>query len=132
MLKNEEHSEKFYLTYSKAVMRGIIVSIILLVAAGLIFYFSSLKEEYLNTAVWIITILSICYSSIYGAGKIGSKGYLHGAAIGAFYILVLAIIAALYGKGHLNLASYGIMLIMSIIIGSMAGMIGMLIGSNNS
>lgn len=131
MLKKDENREQFYITYSKSVMRGIIISIILLIAAALIFFFSNLKEEYLNTAVWIITVLSICYSSIYGANKIGSKGYLHGAGIGGFYVLVLAIIAVLYGKGHLNVASYLIMFAMSLVVGAMAGMIGILIGNSN-
>jgi putative membrane protein (TIGR04086 family) len=127
MFDKEKSNERLYIVYAKALARGVILSIVLLLAASLIFYFTDLKEEFMNTAVWLITVISICYASIYGTRKIGVKGFLHGAVIGVLYIVVLAVIAFLAEKGQVNMLSYLIMLIMSIIVGMLSGMIGMIL-----
>lgn len=127
----KEDKEKLYVIYLKAVMRGIALSIVLLLITSLVFFFSNLDQNYMKTIVWIITIISICYASIYGSYKIGSKGFLHGALIGGIYIILIAIIALLAERGGLNFKSYIIMFIMSLIIGSLAGMIGITIVSKD-
>ena len=128
---DKDSGEKLYITYIKAVSRGIILSIVLILVIAAIFYFTSLSEEFLNTAIWIVTIISICYSSIYGAYKIGSKGYLHGGFIGAAYMILLTIIATLAEKGQLNFKAYFVSFIMSIVIGALAGMIGIVLSNKD-
>lgn len=128
---DKESGEKLYITYIKAVSRGIIISIVLNLVIAAIFYFTSLSEEFLNTAIWIVTIVSICYSSIYGAYKIASRGYLHGAVIGALYMILITIIATLAEKGQLNFKAYFVSFLMSIIIGALSGMIGIIIGNKD-
>lgn len=127
MFDKDKSNEKLVIVYSKALARGVIFSLVLLLAASLIFYFTNLSEGFMNTAVWIITVLSICYASIYGTRKIGVKGFLHGAVIGVLYIVVLAIVAFLVEKGQVNILSYLVMLCMSIIVGMLSGMIGMIL-----
>lgn len=127
MFDKEKSSERLYIVYSKALGRSVILSVVLLIAASLIFYFTNLSEGFMSSAVWIITILSISYGSIFGAGRIGSKGFLHGAIIGILYVVVLAIIAILAERGQISIISYTIMLIMSIIVGALSGMIGMIL-----
>lgn len=128
---DKDSGEKLYITYIKAVSRGIILSIVLILVIAAIFYFTSLSQEFLNTAIWIVTIISICYSSIYGAYKIGLKGYLHGGVIGAIYMILVTIIATLAEKGQLNLKAYFVSFIMSIVIGALSGMIGIVIGNKD-
>lgn len=128
---DKDTGEKFYSVYIKAVSRGIVLSILLILFVAAIFYFSSFTEDFLNSAIWIITIVSICYSSIYGAFKIGSRGYLHGAAIGALYMILLTIIATLAERGTLNLRYYLVSFIMSIVVGALSGMIGIIIGNRD-
>jgi putative membrane protein (TIGR04086 family) len=128
---DKDSGEKFYITYIKAVSRGIILSIVLILIIAAMFYFTSLSEEFLNTAIWIVTIISICYSSIYGAYKIAQKGYLHGGAIGAIYMILLTIIATLAEKGQLNLKAYFVSFLAAIVIGALSGMIGIIIGNKD-
>lgn len=128
---DKESGEKLYITYIKAVSRGIMISILLILVIAAIFYFTSLSEEFLDTAIWIVTIVSICYSSIYGAFKIASRGYLHGAAIGALYMILRTIIAILAEKGQLNLKAYLVSFIMAIVIGALSGMIGIIISNKD-
>lgn len=131
MFDKDESREKLYILYLKSILRGIVLSIILLLAASLVFFFTSLNQEYMKTAVWIITILSICYASIYGTYKIGSRGFIHGALIGMIYTVIIAVIAILAERGQLNMRAYLIMLIMSLVIGALAGMIGIVLNNKD-
>jgi putative membrane protein (TIGR04086 family) len=63
--------------------------------------------------------------------KIGSKGFIHGAIIGVLYILILGIISFLVEQGSISLPLFTIRLVMALVIGALAGMIGMVLGSSN-
>lgn len=123
----KEDKERVYIVYFKSVIRGIILSIILLLITSLVFFFSNLDQSYIKTIVWIITIVSICYASIYASFKIGSRGFLHGALVGGIYTIIITIIALLTERGMFNLKSYGIIFLMSIVVGALAGMIGIVV-----
>lgn len=130
MYLNEESREKIYFVYLKAITRGIVLSVLLLLVAAFVFYYTSLNEKYMSNIVWIITVLGICYSSIFGSYKIGSKGIIHGIVIGMVYIALLGLIALLSEKGNVNVTSYIIMFTMSTIIGALSGMIGVSLGKS--
>jgi putative membrane protein (TIGR04086 family) len=128
---DKDSGEKLYVTYIKAVSRGIILSIVLILLVSAVFYFTNLSEGFMDTAIWIVTIVSICYSGIYGAYKAGKRGYLHGAAIGALYILMLTIIATLAEKGRININAYLVLFVMATVVGALSGMIGILLGNKD-
>lgn len=114
----------FLLVYLKSVARGVVMSIILLLITTAVFFFTDINESYIDSAIWIITIISICYAGIFGAIKIESKGFLHGAAIGVIYILIVLIIAILTEQGEINLTAFITMFTMAAIVGALSGMIG--------
>jgi putative membrane protein (TIGR04086 family) len=116
--------EKLYFLYLKALLRGIILSVLLLIITACVFYYSSLDEKLMGSIVWIITVLGICYTSIFGSYKIGSRGLIHGIFLGMLYIIILGIIALLAENGAINFVSYLIMLVMSMVIGAFSGIIG--------
>lgn len=124
LLQSGSSNNNLLKTYLKSVARGVLLSVILLVIGALVFYFSNLNQDYMQTFIWIVTIISICYAGIYGAYKIGRRGFLHGALIGILYIVLLAFVAILAERGHLNMRTYTIMFLMSLVIGSLSGMIG--------
>lgn len=130
MSENEALSSKFYMVYLKALIRGILLSIAMLLLGAVVFYFSDLPEEYMKTYIWIMTVISMCYSSIYGSMKMGKKGYMHGSIIGLLYTVFLSIVAVLAEKGQINIRSYIIMAILSLIVGALSGMIGMIINKD--
>lgn len=129
MFEKKEINEKLYITYSKSIIRGILLSVILLLISAAVFFFTTLDEQYLNTSIWVIIVLSICYASMFASLRIGNRGFLHGAAIGAIYIFIIALIAFLAGQGQINMREYIIKFFMSIIVGSLAGIIGIIIGN---
>lgn len=132
MLKKDDSNQKLYMIYIKAVSRGIIISIVLLLLTSLIFYFTSLNHDIIGTVVIIIAVISICYAGIYAAVKRGQKGYLHGACTGAIYMIILFLIAYLADRGQVSIKSSCIMFAMSVVVGALSGMIGMVLGNKNS
>lgn len=129
MFLHSEGNDNIGMIYIKSVIRGILLSVVLLVIGALIFYFSNLNNDYIQTFIWIVTIISICYAGIYGSYKIGKRGFIHGAVIGVLYMVILAVIAILAEKGQLNVRTYTITFIMSLVIGSFSGMIGVTLSS---
>lgn len=119
--------ERFYITYLKAILGAGVLSIILLVIASLLFYFMDFTDPQMSTAVWVITVLGISYSGVFGAIKIGARGYLHGAALGGIYTIILGLIGMLTEAGRVNMQSFIVTLVMSIIVGMFSGMIGMML-----
>lgn len=130
MYENEDSREKIYFVYLKALARGILLSVGLLLIAALIFFYTTLNEKYMDNIVWIITILGMCYGSIFGAHRIGTKGIIHGSAIGLIYIAVLGAMALLIQNGDFDMMSYIIMTIMALIVGGLSGMIGVVLAKN--
>ena len=127
---DEQTNEKLYFVYLKAIIRGVVLSVVLLLITSFAFYFTNLSERYMSSAIWVITVLGICYSSIYGANRIGTKGILHGILLGIIYICILGVVGLLSETGEINYISYGIMLSMGIVIGGMAGILGINIGKS--
>lgn len=127
MLSKEEPKQGILLTYGKSLIRGLVLSILLVFVSALLYYYAGLSEESFETATWIIIILGICFGSIYGAMKIGSRGFLHGALIGGLYIVVLGIIAFLVEQGEVSLRGFLVKLVMALVIGALSGMIGMVL-----
>jgi putative membrane protein (TIGR04086 family) len=130
MRDHEQSGEKLYFVYLKAIIRGIVLSVVLLLITSFAFYFTNLSEKYMSSAIWVITVLGICYASIFGANRIGEKGVLHGIILGIIYICILGIVGLLSETGEINYISYAIMLSMGIVIGGMAGALGINIGKS--
>ena len=129
MYVNDNPREKLYFVYLKALSRGIILSVLLILIAAFVFYYTDLNESLMSSIVWVITILGICYTCIFGSYKIGSRGLINGICLGIIYILLLGLIAMLAEKGGINSMSFVIMLGMSMVIGGICGVIGTMLSS---
>ena len=129
MFEKNNSQEKIYIIYLKSVSRGVVLSVLLLFITALVFHFTSLDQEMLRTIILIVTILSICYSSIYCALKVTARGFMHGSFAGAIYMMILLLIAFLAEKGQVNMKSSIIMFVMAIVIGALSGMIGMMMNN---
>ncbi len=130
MYDKDNSKDKTFIIYIKSLLRAFLLSVVLLLVVALIYYFTDLSIESLKTAVWIVAILSICLGGIYAAGHIGSKGFLHGAASGLLYMVLLGALMLLYDGSGVNFRSYAIMLVASIIIGAFSGIIGVVLNNN--
>lgn len=127
-MSKDDIKENVALVYLRALIRGVVLSIVLLLVTALVFHFSNLDPAHIDTVTFIITVLSIVYAAVYGSFKIKSKGYLHGGIIGTLYMVVVAMISLFIQKGNINYKGLFIMLIMALVIGIFSGMIGILLG----
>lgn len=125
--KDNEKNDNLVKIYAKAILRGIILSLILLLITSAVLYLGQIGDEHYRTITWVIMIVSICYSAIYAALRIGKRGFLHGALIGVIFILIMMLVAYLTEKGAISIRNYMVLFLMSIVIGALAGMIGMVI-----
>jgi putative membrane protein (TIGR04086 family) len=130
LFENDNPREKLYFVYLKAIARGVILSVLLLLITAFIFYYSDLNESFMSSVVWVITVLGICYTCIFGSYKIGSKGLIHGIILGVIYILILGLIAVLAENGGINTSSFIIMLVMAMVIGGISGIIGSILSKS--
>lgn len=126
-MENVKGKDKLYIVYLKSIIGAGTLSIILLILASLLFYFTEFSEAQMSTAVWVITVLGICYTGIFSSMKIGTKGYIHGAILGAIYTILLGTIGMLTDSGNINMKVFIITFIMSVIVGMFSGIIGIMI-----
>lgn len=122
-----KEKDKIYVTYLKSIIGAGTLSVVLLILASLLFYFTDFSESQMSTTVWVITVLGICYAGVFSAMKIGTKGYLHGAILGAIYTAFLGIIGVLTESGSVNIQTFLVTFIMSLLVGMFSGMIGVII-----
>jgi putative membrane protein (TIGR04086 family) len=108
----------------KGVLLAYIISVLFLAIYGILLAVTSLSESTLPTAVMIITMASIALSSIYAAIKSESKGWMKGALLGFVYMVILFLLSMIFKTG-ITLDKYVVFRVfMGIVIGLLAGIIG--------
>ncbi|MCX7951810.1 MAG: hypothetical protein N2594_07655, partial [Clostridiales bacterium] len=60
-MSKEDIKENLALIYLRALIRGVVLSIVLLLVTALVFHFSNLDPGHIDTVTFIITALSIVY-----------------------------------------------------------------------
>ncbi|GIW49044.1 MAG: hypothetical protein KatS3mg079_520 [Caloramator sp.] len=126
-MSKQDIKENIPIIYLKSIIRGIILSIVLLLITAVVFHYSNLDPKHIDTVTFIITVLSIVYASLYGCFKIKTKGYLHGGIIGILYMVVVGMVSLFVQKGNIHFKGLVIMLIMSLAIGIFSGLIGIIL-----
>ncbi|MCX7695148.1 MAG: TIGR04086 family membrane protein [Caloramator sp.] len=126
-MSKQDVKENIPIIYLKSIIRGIILSIVLLLITAIVFHYSNLDPKHIDTVTFIITVLSIVYASLYGCFKIKTKGYLHGGVIGVLYMVVVGMVSLFVQKGNIHFRGLIIMLIMSLAIGIFSGLIGIIL-----
>ncbi|WDC83643.1 TIGR04086 family membrane protein [Caloramator sp. mosi_1] len=97
-MSKQDIKENITMIYLKSIIRGIILSILLLLITAIVFHYSNLDPKHIDTVTFIITVLSIVYASLYGCFKIKTKGYLHGGVIGILYMVVVGMVSLFVQK----------------------------------
>lgn len=108
----------------KGVLLAYIISVLMIIIYGLVLSISSLSEASLSTAVMIITVISIAISSIYSSVKAESKGWLNGALVGLIYMIILLLLGLIFRTGTEFDRYMLFKLFTGMIVGALAGIIG--------
>ncbi|WFA09850.1 TIGR04086 family membrane protein [Tissierella sp. Yu-01] len=120
---NKNKSRISYLL--KGLLMAFIITILLLVFYSLLLRFTSLSESKLHLLNNLTMILSVVVSSIYVAVKIKDKGWMHGGIVGVLYYLIIILINLLFIRD-----SSSVLLLSKLLISTIAGIIGGMIGIN--
>ena len=121
-MKNKGLNYGVYILKSLAL--SFIFTLVLVLIVSILLTYTSLQEFRIPLLNTIIMIVSITVGSIYIAVKVGEKGWLNGGIVGVFYFLILVLLNYLFVKPFI-LDVYSISkLFISLITGTIGGMIG--------
>lgn len=125
MFKGRNNGEGIMFVYGASLLRGLLASLLLLVIATVLFFFTQLDESYMKLSSWAITVIGIFITAFYGSIKRGKAGLVNGMALGLIFTVILAIFALLEEHGSVDTVSWIIKLVMGIMVGGLSGIMAM-------
>lgn len=113
-----------YLPAAEGVLRGFIITVVLLLIFAVIMTFTEVSERVSSIFYLVTTILSIMYGSIYAVRKIKKRGWLIGILVTILYLLVLYIVSIVSGNSSVIGADRINRFLIALVVGALSGMIG--------
>lgn len=113
-----------YLPAAEGVLRGFIITVVLLLIFAVIMTFTEVSERASSVFYLVTTILSIMYGSIYAVRKIKKRGWLIGIIVTLLYLLVLYIVSIVSGNSSVIGTDRVTRVLLALIVGALSGMIG--------
>lgn len=113
-----------YLPAAEGVLRGFIITVVLLLIFAVIMTFTEVSERASSVFYLVTTILSIMYGSIYAVRKIKKRGWLIGIIVTLLYLLVLYIVSIVSGNSSVIGTDRITRVLLALIVGALSGMIG--------
>lgn len=107
-------------------------SVFLLIISAIIFTYTKLPESLIKVSVSSITLFGALSSGFLISKKAGSKGILTGAFSGIIYLFILFLIRSFSTNSFAINLNFMLTLILSIICGSIGGIIGVNFSSINT
>lgn len=112
------------------ILRGMMFSFFLTLISiflfAVILTYTNISEKVIPTVIIILTFISILIGTIIGTKNIRKNGMLNGAIIGSGYVITLYLISSILNTGF----GLNIYTILIMIIGTISGIIGGIIGIN--
>lgn len=125
-MENKLELNKNIVRVVKGSFIAIIVSIILLLIYASLLTYTNISEETMTPVVIIISGISILIGSTISSMKIKKQGMVNGALVGLIYILFIYILSSMLLTGF----TINIKTMIMMIVGTVAGMIGGIVGVN--
>jgi putative membrane protein (TIGR04086 family) len=122
----EDKGINLYGIFLKSLGICFLVSFVMIVLYALILSFTSVSDSSMNTTIQVIMIVSITLSSIFGGRKISRKGWLFGLALGIVFTILLVPLSMGFGQSF----SFDRFFLAKLLMGSVVGLIGGIIGVN--
>lgn len=120
----EKNDSTNYVPAAEGVLRGFIMTVILLLIFAVIMTFTEVSDKVSSIFYLVTTLLSIMYGSIYAVKKIKKRGWLIGIVVAILYLLILYIVSVISGNsavlGADRIKRFGL----ALLVGSLSGMIG--------
>lgn len=113
-----------YLPAAEGVLRGFIITVVLLLIFAVVMTFIEVDEGASSMFYLITTLLSIMYGSIYAVRKIKRRGWLIGIIVTLLYLLILYIVSIISGNSSVIGTDRIMRFLLALIVGALSGMIG--------
>lgn len=113
-----------YLPAAEGVLRGFIITVVLLLIFAVIMTFTEVSEKTSSTFYLVTTILSIMYGSIYAVRKIKRRGWLVGIIVTILYLLVIYIVSVVSGNASVIGPDRIPRILLALLVGALSGIIG--------
>ncbi len=111
-------------TYGRGLVRGYVLALMLFLVCGVLITYTGLGEGIIPLVTSIIMILGVAYAALYAVANIGSKGWLHGAIIGLVFMFLLIVLSKMFITDYLLDKYVMYKVLISVVTGSIGGMIG--------
>lgn len=113
-----------YLPAAEGVLRGFIITVILLLIFAVIMTFIDVSESVSSIFYLITTLLSIMYGSIYAVKKIKRRGWLIGILVTLLYLFVLYMVSIISGNSAVIGTDRLFRFLLALFVGALSGIIG--------
>ncbi|MBM7855308.1 putative membrane protein (TIGR04086 family) [Desulfohalotomaculum tongense] len=108
----------------QGILVSLVVSAVLSVLAGAIYYLTSISESTLPWTASGILCISIFTGGVFASQRVGAKGLYHGLGIGILYFILIWVVAGFFLPGHVYLAGFATKFLLSVMAGSAGGILG--------
>jgi putative membrane protein (TIGR04086 family) len=104
---------------------AVLFAIISIVILTLCFYFSAIKEIYLEPVGTFLYLVGAFLGGFLAAKKAGGKGLLYGIEVGVFYYLFFFFISLLVSSSSLSFIGLGFKAFYTILVSAAGGICGL-------
>ena len=108
----------------RGTLTALLLSLLLSILAGLVYYFTSLAENTMPLAATLILFLSVAIGSGYAAKKARSKGLFNGLGVGITTFVIIWLVVGLLLPGNVLLSGVLSKLDLTLIAGALGGTLG--------
>lgn len=112
----------------KTLFLAFVISFVCIIIYSIILSFTSVSDDTMAIITQVITMISIVVAALYCGKKVRSKGWLYGMIVGLLFVLLMIPISMIWGQTPVFDKYFAA----KIIMGSLVGFIGGIIGVNVS
>lgn len=117
---------KYFLPIAEGVLRGFILTLILILIYAAIMTFTDISSGVSSVFYMITTLISIMYGTVYAVRKVKKKGWVLGLIISITYMIILYLLYIISGKDSTLIYNQStlIRLALAVAVGILSGMLG--------
>lgn len=117
---------KYFLPIAEGVLRGFILTLILILIYAAIMTFTDISSGVSSVFYMITTLISIMYGTVYSVRKVKKKGWVIGLIISITYMIILYLLYIISGKDSTLIYNQStlIRLALAVAVGILSGMLG--------
>lgn len=112
-----------YTAAAEGVLRGFIITVVLLLIFAVIMTFTEISETVSSTFYLVTTLLSIIYGTIYAVRKTNSRGFLVGIMVTVLYLMVIYVVSVISGNSAVIGYNRIARLLLALVVGAASGIV---------